>query len=366
MIHNLKYLKSKTCPEPSRRIQNLEWEDSAECVGQGGQGDSVNKHYLCPGFCLAIIFAVYVFAEAQEPKKLFRIGFLTPGASRTRADEAFRETLRTFGYYEGQNLSIEWRFAEGEGRTADPYPKYTAEMVRQKMDCIVTRGIPAIRAAKESTNTIPIVMFVNDDPVRMGLVDSLARPGGNITGFAAVGAELAGKRLELLRESFPRIKRVAHLSGSTTGSAHFREIQASARALGVQLRSLELKGPGDLEDAFRTVIKESDALIVVGAGWINIHRGRIIDLAKKSRIPVLYTQLRFAFEGGLMSYATDETELWRRAASYVDKVLKGVHPSNLPVERPTKFEFAINLTAAKQIGVTIPPNVLARADRVIR
>ena len=208
-------------------------------------------------------------------------------------------------------------------------------------------------------------MVVNDDPVKLGLVDSLARPGGNVTGFAAIGAELAGKRLELLRETFPRVNRIGQIWGTLTGAAHLREIEAPARALGIQLQSLEVKGPNDLERAFRTASKESDALIVVGAGWINVHRERIINLAAKTRLPVMYTQLPFALEGGLMSYAADETELWRRAAISVDKVLKGAKPADLPVEQPTKFELMINLRTAKQIGLTIPPNVLARADRVI-
>lgn len=309
------------------------------------------------------LFASSAISNAQMPKNVFRVAAIVPGASPTRADEAFREGLKTLGYVEGQNIVIDWMRAKGD---SGKYPEFAAEVVGLKVDCIVTRGIPAIRAAKQATRTIPIVMVVNDDPVQLGLVDSLAHPGGNITGFVAIGAELAGKRLELLREAFPKIRRVGHLWGSTTGAAHLRELETPARTLGVQLQSLEVKGPKDLEHTFQTAIKESDALIVVGAGWINDNRQRIINLAAKSRLPVMYTQLPFALEGGLMSYAADQTEVWRRAAISVDKVLKGAKPGDLPVEQPTKFELVINLKTAKQIGVTIPPHVLARADKVIK
>ena len=326
-----------------------------------GRRNAVSKLFLAG----AILFATYAIGDAQSTKKIYRVGALVPGASLTRADEAFREGLRTLGYVEGQNIAIEWRRAIGG---AGKYPAFAAEVVSLKVDCIVTRGIPAIRAAKQATSTIPIVMVVNDDPVQMGVVDSLARPGGNITGFTGIGAELAGKRLELLRQAFPKINRVGHLWVGLTGAAHLREIHAPARALGVQLLSLEVKQPKDLDGAFRTATKESDALIVVGSGSINDNdnRERIVKLAAKTRLPTMYTQLPFALEGGLMGYAADETELWRRAAVSLDKVLNGAKPADLPVEQPTKFEFIINLKTAKQIGLTIPPNVLARADRVIR
>jgi putative ABC transport system substrate-binding protein len=209
-------------------------------------------------------------------------------------------------------------------------------------------------------------MNVNDDPVQMGLIASLSRPGGNITGSTAIGAELAGKRLELLKAALPKVHRVGHLWGSSTGAAHLREIEAPARALRVQLQSLGAKGPGELEHTFRTAGKETDALIVVAAGWINSHRARILDLAVKGRLPVMYTQTQFVLEGGLMGYAADNLEQHRRAAVYVDRILKGGKPADLPVEQPTTFELMINLKAAKQIGVTISPNVLARADKVIR
>ena len=311
----------------------------------------------------SLLFTTYESVDAQSTKKMYRLGALVPGASLSRADEAFRERLRTLGYVEGHNIVIDWRRAAGD---SGKYPAFAAELIGLKVDCIVTRGIPAIRAAKKATSTIPIVMGINDDPVQMGLVASLARPGGNITGFAAIGAELAGKRLELLREAFPKANRVGHLWGSETGAAHLREIEAPARALGVQIQSIELKGPNELERVFRTASKESDALIIVGSGWINDDRERIIKLAAKARLPVMYTQLPFALEGGLMGYAADETELWRRAAISVDKVLKGAKPADIPVEQPTKFEFVVNLNAAKQVGLTIPQRVLLKADRVVK
>jgi putative tryptophan/tyrosine transport system substrate-binding protein len=209
-------------------------------------------------------------------------------------------------------------------------------------------------------------MNVGDDPVQMGLIANLARPESNITGFTNVTAELAGKRLELLKEAFPKIYRVGHLWSGMTGSAHFREIETPARALRVQLQRLEVKEPGDLANAFRITGKDADALIVVGAAWLNSHRAQILDLAAKTRLPIMYTQRQFVVEGGLMSYSADLFEQARRAAIYVDRILKGSKPADLPVEQPTKFELMINLETAKQLGVTIPQNVLARADKVIK
>jgi putative tryptophan/tyrosine transport system substrate-binding protein len=318
----------------------------------------INALALC-----AMLLAPCVPVEAQQLKKNYRVGFLSPSASLdgSPADQAFRQGLRELGYVEGENIVIEWRRGD-----AGQFPRFAAEMVRLKVDCIVTRGIPAIRSAKQATTTIPIVMNVSDDPVQMGLISSLARPGGNITGFANISAELAGKRLELLKQAFPKVNRVGHLWGGQTGAAHFREIEAPARALRLQLEALEMKGPGDLENAFRTAAKDTDALIVVAASWINNHRARIVDLAVKTRIPAVYTLPHFVHEGGLMSYAADPLEQSRRPAVYVDKILKGAKPGDLPVQQPTKFELVINLKTAKQIDLAIPPNVLARADRVIK
>jgi putative ABC transport system substrate-binding protein len=301
-------------------------------------------------------------AQAQQPKKIYRVGYLTPTASSPTI-EAFRQGLLALGYVEGQNIIIEWRFTKGD---ASQFPGFAGELVRLKVACIVTEGIPAIRAAKQATSTIPIVMHVADDPVQMGLIESLARPGGNITGFTNIGAELAGKRLELLKEAFPKVSRVGLLWSGLSGKAHFREIEAPARALRLQLKPLEMKGPGDLENSFRTAGKDTDAVMVVGGGWMNSHRARIVNLAVKTRLPAMYHSSQFVLEGGLMSYGADSLDQYRRAAIYVDKILKGAKPADLPVEQPMKFEFIINLKAAKQIGLTIPPNVLVRADSVIK
>jgi putative ABC transport system substrate-binding protein len=317
--------------------------------------------FLLIGFIVGTI----QIAAAQQSKKVFRVGYLSPAASlnASPAMESFRQGLRALGYVEGQNIVIEWRFTKGD---AAKFPGFAAELVRLKVDCIVTQGIPAIRSAKQATSTIPIVMNVGDDPVQMGLIANLARPESNITGFTNIAAELAGKRLELLKEAFPKIYRVGHLWGGMTGAAHFREIETPARALRLQLQRMEVKEPGDLANSFRSVGKDADALIVVGAAWLNSHRAQIIDLAVKTRLPVMYTQRQFVVEGGLMSYAADLFEQSRRAAIYVDRILKGAKPADLPVEQPTKFELMISLKAAKQIGVTIPPSVLVRADRVIK
>ena len=251
------------------------------------------KAFFTSLLALILVSVTCAFLNAQPDEQLFRVAALVPGTSPTRADEAFRDRLRTLGYVEGQNIAIDWRRAKGDSAR---YSEFAAEVVTLKVHCIVTRGIPAAQAAKRATSIIPIVMVVNDDPVQLKLVDSLARPGSNITGFAAIGADLAGKRLELLRDGFPRIKRVGHLWGSQTGAAHLREIEGPARGLGVQLQSFEVKGPKDLDGAFRAAGRESDALIVVGAGWINDNRQRIINLAANTRLPVMYTQLPFALE----------------------------------------------------------------------
>ena len=312
----------------------------------------------------AVLFALSFSAEAQQSKKIPRIGFLTQRVGIEAREEAFRKGLRELGYIEGQNIIIEWRFTEGK---RERQTNLAADLVRLKVDCIVTAGTSATHAAKQATDTIPIVMGgVGDDPVQQGFVASLARPGGNITGFAIMGADLAGKRLELLKEAFPKVSRVAFLwDPANPGlAAYFRETEVAARAIGVQLQSLEFRGSKDIEAAFRAAIKgRAEALIVVAGGS---HRERIVNLAAKGRLPAMYTDPTAVPAGGLMSYGADIPEQFRRAATYVDKILKGTKPADLPVERPIKFELIINLKTAKQIGLTIPPNVLARADRVIR
>jgi putative ABC transport system substrate-binding protein len=280
--------------------------------------------------------------------------------------EAFRRGLRELGYAEGKNIAIEYRAAEGK---LDRLPALAAELVGHKIDVIVVGGDSAIRAARQATYTIPIVMANAGDPVTDGFVASLAQPGGNITGLSRMGPELSGKRLELLKEAIPKASRVAVLwDPNDPGSlAQFRETEAATRALRVQLQSLEVRGPDDFENAFRAAGKGgTEALIIVSGGLFNTHRARMVNLEVKTRLPVMHTDPRWVSAGGLMSYSANVLELFRGAATYVDKILKGAKPADLPVEQPTKFEFIINLKTAKQIGLTIPPNVLARADKVIR
>ena len=313
---------------------------------------------------VAVILASSFNSEAQQPGKIYRIGYLS---NSLRVNSGFREALREIGYVEGQNLVIEWRAAKGK---LDLLPKLAAELVRLNLDCIVSFGVNPTRAVKQASHTIPIVMGnADDDPVRQGLVASLAQPGGNVTGFTNIGSELAGKRLELLKETVPKISRVAILwdPKGRGGTGHIGETGLAAPKLGVQLQPLEVRGPEFLENTFRAAENgRAEALIVVATGLMNSHRPRIVELAVKARLPAMYSNLEFVRAGGLMSYDADAPERYRRIAIYVDRILKGAKPADLPVERPTKFEFIINLKAAKQIGVTIPPGVLARADRVMR
>ncbi|MGH7771671.1 MAG: ABC transporter substrate-binding protein [Candidatus Binatia bacterium] len=315
----------------------------------------------------AMLFALSFPAEAQQPKKVPRIGYLASSlsaiASRT---EAFRQGLRELGYVEGKNIVIEWRSAEGK---ADRLPALAAELVRLKVDVIITAGPPATRAVKEATSTIPIVMTFDDDPVGNGFVASLARPGGNITGLSTLAPEISGKQLELLKEIVPRLSRVAVFGTSTRpGNAQaLKEIELAAGAFGVKLQYLDVLGPKDIETVFRAATKgRADALLVLASPVFGSPRTQIVDLAVKSRLPAMYPQSEYVEVGGLMTYGANFADLYRRAATYVDKILKGTKPADLPVEQPKKFEFIINLKAAKQIGLTIPPNVLVRADKVIK
>jgi putative ABC transport system substrate-binding protein len=314
----------------------------------------------------AMLLAVAVIAPAQQPAKTPRIGFLS--ASRPQpTHEAFRQGLRELGYVEGQNIVIEWRFAE---ENLDRISHHAAELVRLRVDFIVTGGPSATRAAKEATSTIPIVMAFDNDPVGNGFVAGLARPGGNITGLSTLAPGISGKQLELLKEIIPRLSRVAVLGTSTQpGNAQaLRETELAAGALGVKLQYLDVLGPKDIETAFGAAGKgRVDAvLILVPPRVASPKRKEIVDLAVKSRLPAIYPWPEFVEDGGLMTYGVNRNDLFRRAATYVDKILKGAKPADLPVEQPKKFEFIINLKAAKQIGLTIPPNVLARADKVIK
>ena len=315
-----------------------------------------------------VLLAVAVIAEAQQPKKVPRIGYLTASTpvAQLPGTEALREGLREFGYVEGQNIAIEFRYAEEK---PERLPALAADMVRLKVDVIVTGGPTATRTAKETTNTVPIVMSQDSDPVGNGFVASLARPGGNITGLATLSPELSGKRLELLKEIVPKLNRVAVLGTSTNpGNAQgLKETELAAKAFRVQLQYLDVRDPKDIEIAFREASREqADAVLVLGGPVVLPQRTKVAELAVKNRLPAIYNRPEFVEAGGLVSYSASYTDMSRRAATYVDKILKGAKPADLPVEQPTKFEFIINLKAAKQIGLTIPPNVLARADKVIK
>jgi putative tryptophan/tyrosine transport system substrate-binding protein len=336
---------------------------------KSGVKSPTQKVFIC--LAATLVLATVPLAQAQQPGKVYRIGFLSPGSATTsvpsRSEEGFRRGLRELGWMEGQNIVIEYRFAEGK---TERFPELALELVQHNVDCIVSWGVAATRAAKEATSAIPIVMGnADDDPVRQGLVASLAQPGGNVTGFTNIGSELAGKRLELLKDIVPKLLRLGILSDSrgSVSPAFIRETQAAAKALGVQVQSLGVRGPEHFENAFRGAIKDrTDALIVVGTGLMVSQRARVIELANKTRLPAMYSNSSFALAGGLVSYASDDSDRYRGVATYVDKVLKGTKPADLPVMQPKKFELVINLKTAKQIGLTIPPNVLARADKVIR
>src|SRR5215471_11194778 len=315
-----------------------------------------------------VLLAIGTFAEAQQPAKAPRIGFLggsSPSAISARI-EAFRRGLRELGYVEGKNIVIEWRYAEGK---FDRLPALAAELVRLKVDVIVTSGPLPTRAAKEATITIPIVMTQVGDPVATGFVASLAEPGGNITGLSTLAPGLSGKRLELLKETISKLSRVAVLGTSTNPETaqSLEEVDLAARALKVKLQYLDILDPKDIGTTFQAAGKgRADAVLLLNSSLFSSYRTRIAELAAKSRLPGIYNQTNFVEAGGLMSYGVNRNDLDRRAASYVDKILKGAKPVDLPVEQPKKFEFIINLKAAKQIGLSIPPNVLARADKVIR
>ena len=280
--------------------------------------------------------------------------------------ETLRQGLRELGYAEGKNITFEWRFAEGK---LDRYPALAVELVTLKVDVIVTAGGTATLAAKQATSTIPIVMAQDPDPIGSGFVASLARPGGNITGLSALAPELNGKRLELLKEIIPKLSRVAVLWSSTQpGNAQsLKELELAAKAFGVKLQYLDVISPKDIETAFQAAKKaRADAVLSLTSAILVAHRSEIAELALKHRLPATHGNSSFVEEGGLMFYGPNVVDLTRRAATYVDKILKGRTPADLPVEQPQKFEFIINLKAAKQIGLTIPPNVLARADRVLK
>ena len=314
------------------------------------------------------VFAAPLAADAQQPAKTGRIGMLRTGSPSDRVEEieAFRKGLRELGYVEGQNIAIEFRFAEGR---EEGLPDLAAELVRLKVDVLVANGAVAIRAAKQATTTIPIVMAEVGDPVRTGLVASLARPGGNITGSTILGPELGPKRLQLLKEVVPKLSRVAFLwnPANPSNRLHFEDIQRGAKALGVALQSLEIQSPDGFDSAFTAITRERpDALIMTADPLHRLHVGRVIEFAARHRIPAMYQLREHVEAGGLVSYGVSLPDLFRRAAAFVDKILKGVKPADLPVEQPTKFELVTNLKTAKALGLTIPQLLLLRADEVIR
>jgi ABC-type uncharacterized transport system substrate-binding protein len=325
---------------------------------------------MVSSFLIIAVVVVGTTANAQQQKKIPRIGYVSETGDPSAPGplvEAFRQGLRDFGYVEGENILVEYRYRYAEGKQ-DRLASLVAELVELKFDLLVLGGLPAIRLAKQATKTIPIVMVTSQDPVATGLVDSLARPGGNITGLTRLTRELSGKRLELLKEAVPGISRVGALLNAEQSVDDFKWYEAPARALKIQLQLLEVRAPNpNFDAAFQAAAKgRANALITVSGSLLNRYLKRIADLAIKNRLPSMFERSEYVENGGLMSYSSSDRESFRRAAIYVDKILKGAQPMDLPIEQPTKFELVINLKTAKQIGLTIPSTVLARADKVIK
>jgi putative tryptophan/tyrosine transport system substrate-binding protein len=316
---------------------------------------------LC-SMLLAPCFAV----EAQQPKKVPRIGVLLSGSRTPVWGEAFRQALRELKYIEGQNIAIEYRNAEGRSQRQ---PEIARELVAMKVDVLISGGGNDVTGAlMQATKSIPIVMTAGSNAVARGLISSLARPGGNVTGITSNWDDLSGKRLELLKEAIPKVSRIAVLWNSSGGrQTQWKASQTAAKEMNLQLHSMQIRTADDLENAFKDAVKaRSGAVAVTQSSEVGANVQRVIQLAKKHRLPAIYAIPEYAEAGGLMAYGGSRSDLARRAAIYVDKILKGAKAAELPVEQPMKFEFIINLKAAKQIGLTIPPNVLARADKVIR
>jgi putative ABC transport system substrate-binding protein len=358
---------SLECADPRRiggssekgRVSSDEWKEKEE---------NMKKKITVLTFC-AMLFALCVPVAAQQPTKIPRIGYLTGASlsSQSGNAEAFQQGLRELGYVEGKNIVIEWRGADGN---RDRQRALAAELVRLKVDVIVASSGGDTRAVKEATATIPTVMAQTDDPVASGFVASLARPGGNITGLSQLSPELSGKRLELLKEVVPKLSRVAVFGTSNNpgNPLELKEVEIAAGAIAVKIQYLNVLATKDIEPAFRAAVKgRADAVLEIIAGSIrSAARKELAELAVKHRLPVMRGRPEHMEAGGLMSYGVNLPDLHRRAATYVDKILKGAKPAELPVEQPMKFEFAINLKTPKQIGLTIPPNVLVRADKIIR
>jgi len=316
----------------------------------------------------AVLFALCIPAQAQQPKQIPRIGILTGASvSTTPLFEAFRRGLKDLGYEEGRSIELDFRFAKGQ---FDRFPALAAELVKLKVDVILTDGgNTAPSAASKATRSIPIVMAVSGDPVKAGLIESFARPGGNVTGLTLLATELSGKRVELFKEAVPQTRRLAVLRNRAnfTSDDYYREAQMAAQTLGVKTQLVDVQNPADLGPSLKSLLPNlPHGLMSLPDAVLWNNRRPIIDFSKKQRLPTIFPEREFTDDGGLMSYGPNVADNFYRAATYVDKILKGAKPAELPVEQPKKFEFVINLKAAKQIGLTIPPNVLARADRVIR
>jgi putative ABC transport system substrate-binding protein len=346
------------CASAARRPQRLTATGKSKAM----------QHKFPRIICAAFVLVAIHIAHAQQPGKIPRIGLLASGLRSASAQrvELFQHGLSELGYVDGNNIVIEYRYADGK---LEPLASLAAELVRLKVDVIVTDTSVAIDALKTATKTIPVVFTLAIDPVQDAQVASLARPGGNLTGFSILAPELNGKRLELLKEAFPKITRVGRITrgGTARTEQRIKDDEVVAKELGLRLHSILVKGADDLEGAFEGAKRAGvQALIFPPSVFLATNRPRFIDLAGKIRLPAIYPSTPYAEAGGLMSYGPDQLDNFRRAATYVDKILKGAKPADLPVEQPTKFEFVINLKTAKQIGLTIPPNVLARADKVIR
>jgi putative ABC transport system substrate-binding protein len=337
-------------------------------IGDRQQAAGSSNNLKLAACALAVTLALCFPAEAQEPARIFRIGILAPlsVSSFSGRLEGLRKRLRELGYVEGENIVIEYRYAEGK---PERLPELATELVQLKVDVIVTAANAGILAAKKASATIPIVFGAATDPVGSGLVSSLARPGGNITGLSNMAPDLDGKRLELLKEAFPKVARTAFLwsSGGPRGNSTLTDMEAAAKALGLKLLSLPVRSLDDFESAFARAKREgAQALITTTSPLINTQQRQVLDFAAKNRLPAMYPNSEFVEAGGLMSYAPNYADLFRRAADLVDKILKGTNPAELPIDQPKKFDFIINLKAAKQAGLTIPQKVMARADRVIK
>jgi ABC-type uncharacterized transport system substrate-binding protein len=351
--------------QPPRMVCDLKFPSPTTCTTWARvRANSAHKKITGPALC-AILLSLCVSAQAQQTKIVYRVGFLSPLES-PQFFQAFRQGMRELGYVEGQNVRIEYRSAKG---TRERFASLATELVRLNVDVIVASSGGAALAAKKATHTIPIVMGQTGDPVAEGLVASLARPGGNVTGLTALATELTGKRLELLKEAVPKATRVGALStpASTETDTAMTAMEESARPLGINLRRVDVRNAADFEKAFSTMMQNHvGALMVLTGPLLTANRTKIVELTARNKLPAMYGISEFIDAGGLMFYGTSLTDMYHRAATYVDKILKGAKPADLPVEQPKKFEFIINLKTAKQIGLTIPPNVLARADKVIK